>query len=65
MKQWLQDLFASESKVSSMRVMAMIALIFACHLAAYGAYQSKDVTAMVGLFLGAAFTGKVAQKYME
>lgn len=65
MLQWLHDLFSEQSNVSAMRVMAMLALVFACHLAAYGAYASKDVSAMVGMFLGAAFTGKVAQKYME
>jgi len=65
MGQWLRDLFSESSTVSAMRVMAMLALIFACYLAAYGAYSTKDVTTMVGLFLGVAFTGKVTQKYME
>ncbi len=65
MLQWLKDLFAESSSVSCMRVMSMISICFACALAAYGAHEAKDVTAMVGLFLGTAFTGKVVQKSME
>lgn len=65
MTQWLKDLFSESSTVSAMRVMAMMALVFACYIAAYGVYTSKDVTALVSLFLGCAFTGKVAQKFIE
>lgn len=65
MLQWLKDLFAETSGVSAMRVMAMISLLFSCCLAAYGVHEAKDVTTQVGLFLGAAFGGKIVQKGLE
>jgi hypothetical protein len=34
-------------------------------IAIYGAYKNQAVTELVSLLLGIAFTGKVAQKFIE
>jgi hypothetical protein len=58
-KRWLKDLFSESSDISSMRVMAMIALFASIGLA----FTGHDSSALV--FVGAAMGGKVSQKYIE
>jgi hypothetical protein len=58
-KKWLKNLFSENSDVSCMRVMAMMGLIFAGYLAIIG----KD--ACVGIFVTAAFSAKLGQKWVE
>jgi Na+(H+)/acetate symporter ActP len=59
MKSFLRDLFSENSSVSMMRVMSLIALV----IGGYLALQGKNDT--VGIFVGAAFSGKVLQKAVE
>jgi hypothetical protein len=60
MKKWLNELFKSRSGVSSIRVMAMMSLIFGMVCALHG--NSAEI---VAIFVGAAFGGKVGQKFFE
>ncbi len=53
-------MFREDSPISMMRVMSLLALLAGIGLAIAG----KDV-GIVGIFVGAAFTGKVAQKLVE
>ena len=66
--QFLRDMFSEQSNISSMRVMSMIALLVSSYLAIYGIDSKADLNALAVLcsvFLGAAFGGKVAQKFAE
>lgn len=68
MKSFLMRLFAENSDVSSLRVMSVLCCVFACLIAGYGIYNRIDMGGLAelcGVFLGAAFTGKVAQKHLE
>lgn len=60
MKNWLSRLFADKSDVSAMRVMSMMALIFGIAAALNGLPAE-----IVAIFVGAAFGGKVSQKFIE
>jgi hypothetical protein len=62
---WLKSLLSESGDISAMRFMAILSLLFSFIIAAYGLYCSKDVLALSGMFLGAAFGGKVAQKISE
>lgn len=53
-------IFSEKSSISIMRIMAMLSLILGAVLAFHGADAS-----IVGIFVCAAFTGKVAQRYVE
>lgn len=57
---WIKDLFQEDSKVSMVRVMALIGLLTACYLAIVG----KDV-AVVSTFVTASFGSKILQKHIE
>ena len=52
-------IFGENSEISIMRVMAVLSLIIA------GILAFKGQNATVGIFVTAAFSGKVAQKYIE
>jgi hypothetical protein len=65
MLQFLKDLMSEESKVSSMRFMAVLCCVTACFLSVYSVIYIKDATTLIGVLLGTAFTGKVAQKMTE
>lgn len=68
MKQFLIDLVSENSKISTMRVMALLCVLAAIGLAAYGIHEDKSMdglSMLVGVFLGAAFSGKVMQKSRE
>lgn len=56
---WLRELFSESSRVSAMRVMAMVSLFAAIGLA----FTGHDTSVMV--FVTAAFSGKVSQKFLE
>jgi len=69
---FIKELFSESSKVSSMRVMAISALITAIILAIYDFIYTNitgknipDAVTLVGLFLGAAFGGKTISKWSE
>lgn len=54
--------------VSSMRVMGIFSLLVGAFLAIAGMYKGLnllELSALCGVFVGAAFGGKVAQKKIE
>lgn len=58
----------NETDISSVRVMSFIALFTGVCIAIYGVYQGKDLAGLAqvcGVFIGAAFVGKVTQKFAE
>ena len=68
MKQFLLDLLDERTHLSSMRFMAIISLLIGGIIAGIGMYKCTDLsgtTMLVGVFVGAAFTGKVMQKNTE
>ena len=51
-----------------MRLMSLISLTCACGIAIYGVYMNRDLVglaALCGVFVTAAFGGKMAQKIVE
>lgn len=62
-------MFSESGEVSQMRVMSMLSLLVGSFLAIYGIEKStvdySGLTMLAGLFVGAAFTGKVMQKKVE
>lgn len=51
-----------------MRVMSIASLIVGSVIGAYGVYSGKDMNSLsvlCGVFVGAAFGGKVGQKFAE
>jgi Na+(H+)/acetate symporter ActP len=65
---WLEALFSEQSKVSSTRVMSFISLLIGGYLAIHGLDVKSDLVGLatlVGVFVGAAFGGKVWQKKIE
>lgn len=61
-------LFSENSEVSMMRVMSMLSLSAGIVIGAYGLCTNKDMSALsmlCGVFVGAAFGGKVGQKFAE
>jgi hypothetical protein len=69
MVQILKQLFSDSGEISMMRVMAMISLLAGIILAFVGISKTpidySGVSLLVGVFVGAAFGGKVAQKSVE
>lgn len=58
----------SGDDVSMIRVMSILSLLTGMVIGLYGVYAGKDlsgVAAICAVFVGAAFTGKVAQKFAE
>ncbi len=56
---FLKELFKEDGTVSMMRLLSLISLLTGCALAIAG----KDNSVMI--FVTAAFSGKVAQKFVE
>lgn len=52
----ISNLFSDSGNISMMRVMSIISLCMGCLLA----FMNKDAT-VIGIFVGAAFTGKAVQ----
>lgn len=64
----IREILTSKSRVSSMRLMSFIALLWGCALSGYGLVEGKDLmglTALSSVFVAAAFGGKVLQKNIE
>lgn len=64
----LRDILSSGSGVSSMRLMSLSAMIAGIVMAVVGLFLRVDLfglSALCGVFVGAAFTGKVMQKRVE
>jgi hypothetical protein len=67
-KEFLGKLISDSSDVSAMRVMAFTSLLTGIGLAIGGLYRGSDLSqlsVLVGVFVGAAFGGKVTQKFAE
>ncbi len=68
MRKFFRDLLSEDSKLSSMRFMALICVLAALLIAAYGIYKDRDlmgIATLVGAFLGPAFAAKVFSKSIE
>jgi hypothetical protein len=69
MKDFLRQLFSDSGDVSMMRIMALLCLLAGIILAFVGINKTpidySGIAILVGVFLGAAFTGKVTQKSVE
>lgn len=64
----LKALLSEDSPVSTMRLMSLLSFMVGSGLAFYGVWNGGDpskVTSLVGIFIGAAFTGKAVQKIVE
>jgi hypothetical protein len=65
---FLREVFSEKSTISSLRIMSMIALLMSGYIAVRGLETHSDLSGLAmlcGVFLGAAFGGKVAQKSVE
>lgn len=65
---FIKSLLSESSTVSTMRLMSLFALAVGACIACYGVYQGKDlggVAQLTTVFVGAAFGGKVVQKFGE
>ena len=65
---FLKAMFSEDSGVSSTRVMSFISLVIGAYLAIHGLDMRVDLmslAALVGVFVGGAFGGKVWQKSIE
>jgi len=65
---FIKNMLSSSTEVSAMRVMSFIALFIAGYLAVHGMNTGRDLNALAVLctvFAGAAFGGKIAQKFAE
>lgn len=68
MKDFLIRLISAKSDISSMRVMSLMSVIAAIVLAFHGINRGQpldSLSILCGVFLGAAFGGKVGQKVVE
>lgn len=58
----------NQNDISTVRVMAFISLLTGVSIGLYGVYSNRDLSGIAqvcGVFIGAAFTAKVAQKFAE
>lgn len=65
---FFSKLFSESGDVSCMRVMAVLSLVFGVFVACYclhGGHDLANATPTIAVFVGAAFGGKVGQKYLE
>ena len=64
----IRELLDERSTISTMRLMSLISMTWACVLSGYGVYAGKDLMslcALVSVFITAAFGGKITQKFIE
>lgn len=64
----MKSMFLEGDKISTVRLMSVFSLLMGAGIAVYGISHGKDlggVAEICGVFVGAAFGGKVAQKYAE
>lgn len=67
-KEFVGEMLSEKGDISLMRVMALSCVAVSSIIAIYGVYSNRDlidISALCAVFLGAAFTGKVSQKFME
>lgn len=67
-KALLKALFSESSQFSMVRVMSLLSLAVGSYIALYSVYHRKDligVAELCAVFVGGAFAGKVAQKFIE
>lgn len=65
---FLKRMLSEDGDVSAMRIMSFFSLLVASILSFVGIYKKVDLgglSSLVGIFVGAAFGGKVAQKFAE
>lgn len=65
---FLSKLFSDSGDVSAMRIMSMFSLAVGASIAFISLYKNNQVgeaAPAIGIFVGAAFGGKLGQKYME
>jgi len=68
MLKFIQDLLSESSTISTMRLMSLFSLFIGAGVACYGISQGKDlggVAEVTAVFVGSAFSAKVAQKFGE
>jgi hypothetical protein len=68
MKNLILALLSENSKISSLRLMSLTSLFSAVGMAVYGLYMNRDIgtlAILVGVFVSAAFGGKISQKFIE
>jgi len=64
----IRELLSDRGEVSCMRVMSLFSLAIGAMIACYGVYRGKDLSGLAqvcGVFVGAAFAAKTAQKFAE
>lgn len=64
----LREILSESGDISCMRFLSILSLICGMSIAIYGIAKDKDlyaVSMLVSIFVGAAFTGKVAQSHVE
>jgi hypothetical protein len=64
----VRELLDAKSSISTMRLMSLVSLFCGCGLGAYGIYVGRDLiglSALCGVFVTAAFGGKMVQKITE
>ena len=62
------EMMSEKSKVSLTRFVTLLCVLTAIFIAIYGTLHSMDLSSLsvlCGVFLGAAFGGKVSQKFAE
>lgn len=67
-QEWLKAMLSNSDDVSAMRIMSFISLFAGIGIAFDGLHSNKDIvnlTALVSMFVGSAFGGKVLQKALE
>jgi uncharacterized membrane protein YiaA len=67
-KEFLSKMISESNDVSAMRIMSAFSLLVGSAIAIVGLYMQKDLNQLSTLcmvFVGAAFGGKVAQKFGE
>lgn len=65
---FFQKLLSESGDVSCMRLMSLLSLLVGAALALYCLHKGTDIagaTPVISVFVGAAFGGKVWQKYAE
>lgn len=68
MKKLIEKLLSSNGDVSTMRLMSLVSLLIGIIIGIYGVYTGKDLSGVAqvcAVFVGAAFAGKVTQKFAE
>jgi hypothetical protein len=68
MQNFLKKLLSESGDVSTVRLMSILSLVVGVFIGIYGVCESKDLSGIAqvcGVFVSAAFIGKVSQKFAE